>query len=48
MRSDFLLQQVDADEELAVVPKWLIQTLKDSGVTADFTSWDDSGPRTRS
>ena len=47
MRSDFLLQQADADEEMAMVPKWLIETLKDSGVT-DFTSWNDSGPRTRS
>lgn len=47
IRSDFLLQQAHADEELVVVPKWLIQTLKDSNV-ADFTSWNDSGPRTRS
>ena len=47
MRSDFLLQQADADEEMAMVPKWLIQTLKDSGMT-DFTSWYDTGPRTRS
>ena len=47
MRSDFLLQQEDADEEMAVVPKWFIETLKDSGVT-NFTSWNDSGPRTRS
>ena len=46
MRSEFLLQQADADEELAVVPKWLIQTLKDSGMTK-FTSWIDTGPRTR-
>ena len=30
-----------------VVPKWLIQTLKDSGVT-DFTNWNDSRLRTRS
>ena len=32
---------------MAVVSKWLIQTLKNSGVT-DFTSWNDYGPRTRS
>ena len=30
-----------------MVPKWLIQTLKDSGMTK-FTSWIDTGPRTRS
>ena len=32
---------------MAVVPKWLIETLKDSGVT-DFSNWNDSGPRTQS
>ena len=47
MRSDFLLQQANAEEEMTVVSKWLIQTLKDSGVT-DFTNWNDSGPHTRS
>ena len=41
MRSDFLIQEEDAEEELELYPKWLIQTLKDSGVT-DFTTWNET------